>query len=436
MSTLKAGAGMTDITPPLGTSLAGYFQDRKATDVHDNTHCRALVLDNGDARVAIACCDLIAAQRKYVDRAKQTIAERSGIPPDHTLICCTHTHTGPSPCGLLGTPGEPGYMEWLVPRIADAVQLAVNRLQDACIGYGVGSEPSQVFNRRYLLKDGRTVMNPGRRNPDIVKPMGPTDPAVTVLVAQTPHGEPIALVANYTLHYVGTPEPTAVSADYFGAFSEAVQRLAGGRFVAMMTNGCCGDVNNVDVFHDQPGEGVPYGRMYRVASILAAEALKVWRQMEFTDSARLAGASSELTLARRTSPPEQLEADRRLVQDPPEKTPWRDIVYARERLLVDALPPTEDTWISAMAINDLALVGLPGEVFVELGLEIKQQSPFEHTATVELANDYVGYVPTPRAFEEGSYETELARSSRLVPEAGPAMVAEALRLLGEIAPPE
>ena len=434
MSHLKAGAAATDITPPLGTSLAGYFHDRKATDVHDNTFCRALVLDNGDARIAIACCDLIAAERKYLDRAKAIIADRSQIPPDHVLICCTHTHTGPSPCGLLGTPGEPAYMEWLVPRIADAVQLAVNRLQDARIGHGLGSEPSQVFNRRYLLKDGRTVMNPGRHNPDVVKPMGPTDPDVTVLVAETPDGEPIALVANYTLHYVGTPEANAVSADYFGAFGQAVQRMVGKPFVAMMTNGCCGDVNNMDVYHDQPGDDVPYGRMYRVANILAAEAVKVWRQMEFTDSARLAGKAAELTVQRRTTPPDQLEADRELAGAPPADADWHALAYARERLLVDRLPLSEDTWVSALAINDLALVGLPGETFVEHGLEIKKRSPFRQTATVELSNDYVGYVPTPKAFEEGSYETELARSSRLAPESGPAMVQEALRLLADIAP--
>jgi neutral ceramidase len=434
MSHLKAGAAATDITPPLGTSLAGYFHDRTAADVHDNTFCRALVLDNGDARIAIACCDLIAAERKYLDRAKAIIADRSQIPPDHVLICCTHTHTGPSPCGLLGTPGEPAYMEWLVPRIADAVQLAVNRLQEARIGHGVGSEPSQVFNRRYLLKDGRVVMNPGRHNPDIVKPMGPTDPDVTVLVAETPDREPIGLVANYTLHYVGTPEATAVSADYFGAFGRAVQRMVGKPFVAMMTNGCCGDVNNVDVYHDQPGEDTPYGRMHKVANILAAEAIKAWRQMEFADSARLRGKAAELTVQRRTTPPDQLEADRKPAAASPADADWHDLAYARERLLVDRLPLSERTWVSALSVNDLALVGLPGEIFVEHGLEIKKRSPFKQTATVELSNDYVGYVPTPKAFEEGSYETELARSSRLAPESGPAMVDEALKLLGGIAP--
>jgi len=427
---LKAGAATSNITPPLGTLLAGSFSPRESKDVHDELHAKALVLDNGETQIAIVVCDLIAAPRKYLDKSKQRIQERCAIPPENVLISCTHTHTGPSPCGLLGTPGEPEYMEWAAVKIADSVELALSRLQPARLGCGIGSEPGQVFSRRFRMKDGTVRMNPGPLNPEIVEPVGPTDPDVAVLAVESTDGEPICLLANYALHYVGGGSGTSISADYFAFFGDAVRKMIGTDFVVMMSNGFCGDINNIDVTKQREKQS-PYGQAHKVARIVAAEAIKVWKEIELTDEVELRSALSELAVRRRPVTPEMVAEAKEKLKTLPEKI-TRERVYAEEVIYLNEWPEEEQTWIQALAINDLGIVACPGEMFVELGLEVKRRSPFEATFAIELANDYAGYIPTVKAFDDGGYETWFARSSRMAPETGPAMVEEALRLLGQV----
>jgi hypothetical protein len=198
-----------------------------------------------------------------------------------------------------------------------------------------------------------------------------------------------------------------------------------------LSNGCCGDVNNVNVHADYV-ERKAYRQRERVATILAAEVMKVLQRTQFAPEARLGAELTTLTLRRRQPTTEQLASAEKLLHDEPKGTTAKH-AYAREWLHMRANPVLEDeTYISAMRIGELALVGLPGEIFVEHGLAIKQRSPFKHTCVVELANDWIGYIPTTRAFTEGSYETELIYSSRSQPEAGDRMVETALRLLEKL----
>jgi hypothetical protein len=288
-----------------------------------------------------------------------------------------------------------------------------------------------VFNRRFRMKDGTVRMNPGRLNPDIVEPVGPTDADVGVLVVESTEGEPICLLANYALHYVGGGPGTSISADYFAFFGDAVRKMMGKDFVVMMSNGFCGDVNNVDVTKEAPKEP-PYGQAQTVARILAAEAIRVWKEMQFADDVRLRSALSELTVRRRPVTAEMVAEAKQQLKTLPEND-TRGRVYANEVIYLSEWPEEEHTWIQALAINDLGIAACPGEMFVEFGLELKRRSPLKTTFTIELANDYAGYIPTVKAFDEGGYETWFARSSRMVPETGPQMVQEALRLLGTIA---
>jgi len=429
----RAGAAVSVITPPLGSSLAGSFTDRKAVDVHDDLAAKALVLERGDVRVALVVCDLICAPRRHLDEAKRLIQERCGIPRDHVMISCTHTHTGPATTGLLGAPAVEGYWDFAVPRIADAVQIACRRLRPAEIGFGAGSEPRCVFNRRFRMKDGSVQMNPGRLNPDIVEPAGPTDPEVGVFCVREAESHRIlAVVANYALHYVGGGDHDAVSADYFGCFGGALQHILGEPFVAIMANGCCGDVNNINV-REKPRALRPYEQMERVAGILAAEAAKVVHFMSFTDNGPIAVANAFVTARVRRPSAEQLAEDRRRIEadDFPDE---RERVYARERLLVAEEPAEISVQVQAMRLGGLALVAWPGEMFCRLGLDLKARSPAPTTFVVELANDYIGYVPTRRAFEEGGYETWLARSAKVAAGTGEAMVECGADLLARLFP--
>ena len=421
---LKAGTACLDITPPLGTAMPGYFHERRAGAVHDPLFVRAFALENGGTGIAVAVCDLIGVKRAYLDRAKARIAETTGLAPEQVLISCTHTHTG-------AATGDDAYTEWLIGRIADAVRLAWERREPAEVGWGRASEERLVFNRRYRMKDGSVQTNPGIGNPEVVEPAGPIDPDVGVLCLRRPGGGTLGLLANYSLHYVGVPEDAnTLSADYFGCFSTLIQRLRGESFVAALSNGACADINNIDVIGQIRPMNDHYQHTERVAARVAAAAFWAWNELAFTDDVPLGAAMTEIALKRRPLPS---EADRARAQEIEARVAARQPVTMGERAFaarvlrrMDDAPPETRTWVQALRIGDLALGSASGELFVELGLAIKQQSPFAQTMVIELANDSVGYLPTRRAYEEGAYEPE---ASLFGPGVGEQIVDEAMGLL-------
>lgn len=424
---LTAGASCLDITPPLGTPMRGYFQERTASTVHDPLHVRSFALEDSGAGVAIAVCDVIGISREYLDQAKALITETTGLPPEQVLISCTHTHTGPHT-------GDDPYTEWLWRRIADGVRIAWQAREPAQVGWARTSEERLVFNRRYRMADGTVQTNPGIGNPDVIEPAGPTDPEVGVMVLRRADGQTLGLLANYALHYIGIPDDhTAISADYFGFFSTSIQRLRGESFVAALSNGASGDINNLNVLGGVSPRNDRYQHCERAGAIVAANALWAWNEAEFTDHLPLAGALEEVTLQPR---PPATEADLERASEIEDRLAAGEPVLMGERSFqrrirrFEAEPPTAHvTAVQALRIGDLALVGAPGEFFVELGLEIKRRSPFAQTTVLELANDSVGYIPTLRAFEEGAYEPN---SSRYAPGFGELIVETAAGLLEQL----
>jgi hypothetical protein len=451
--TLRAGVATANITPFLGANLAGGMTNRLADHVHDELHVRALVIDNGEARIALAVCDLCVIAKAQVDQAKQMIARHTGIPATHVLVSATHTHSAPAAAHLFQSEPDPFYLDQLVFRIVDAVRNAVHRLEPARIGWGVGREESMVFNRRFFMKPGtipadpfgqttdRVQMNPPAESPNLIEPAGPTDPDVNVLAVVRPDGSPIAIAGNYALHYVGPGVNNDITADYFGAFAEAMARLVGASgshrerpFVAMMTNACSGNINNVD-FRAARERRAPYEQMYRVADIVAAEAYRVWRGMEFHDWVDLRASVENLDLGVRMPTGGEVAAAQALLgeADLGSNFTERPKIYARETVVMHGAWP--DVWtvpVQAIRIGDLGIATFPGEAFVELGLEVKAKSPFKPTFLVELANDYAGYIPTVEGHRQGGYETWRAKSSFLKAEAAPKMVGSALRQLKEL----
>lgn len=430
MAELQLGTAQVNITPPLGISLAGHFEERRATDIHDDLFVKTLVLSAGGTKLAIVVCDLILIIREDTDAAKALIAGECGIAPENVLIAGTHTHTGPTPMDILGVKREEAYMLGVRRKIADSVRMATLHMAPVEWGCGVGREERLVSNRRFRMKHGRVQMNPRKDDPNLIEPEGPTDPDVNVLCFRRPNDGTAGLLCNYALHYVGGGGVLEVSADYFAAFCEMIQRLKGERFQAILANGCCGDINNVYVKGVVRKAG-PYKHMWHVATVLAAEALKVTEFMEFSPSAELGASMEKFAIKRRTPGGAELE---RIKKD-------LDLLGGRETMLRQYLgehealkgqPMEDETYVQVLRIGDTALVGLPGEIFVEIGMEIKRKSPFKHTFVIELANDWIGYIPTERAFQGGGYETWLCRSSRAVPEAGRMMIESATRQLQKL----
>ena len=298
MPKLRAGAARACITPHIGCHISGYFNDRIAVDILDDTFAKAIVLDNGDSALAIVTLDLIAAHKEDLDRAKARAEDLTGIPAASILISCTHTHYGPAPVGLLDIPKEQAYMEWAMDRTSDAIKRAQYRLQPCRVAHISGQCAEETHNRRWLMKDGAVQMNPGFENPDMLRPAGPTDPEIALLAIETLDGAPIAALANYSLHYVGGPYHDRISADYFGAFDRALQRLAGSDFVAIMANGCCGDINNCDFTRPAPEYPYPFYQAERVANVVASRTYGAWQQArDFSDEAVLGACPSNRTSA-------------------------------------------------------------------------------------------------------------------------------------------
>lgn len=450
---LRAGAATATITPPLGASLAGYFTESFSRNNHDELKVKSVVLDNGSARVALAVCDLCVLPFEVVSNAKRLIAEQAQIPVSNIVISCTHTHSAPATLHIFQSKPDQDYLKWLTARIADSVIMATERLEPAKLGVGSGKEDTLVFNRRFYMKPGsikpnpfgeidRIQTNPGIGNPNVIKSSGPVDPTVGVLSIQASDGSPIALVGNYSLHYVGGQKSGDVSADYFAFWAQEVSRLAAvpsglanREFVAILTNGCQGDINNVDVFHPLP-KVEPYVRMKEVAGTLAKETLRVWKTIRYTDEVPLAGSEEWLPLKVRIPSSSALAAARKTLANSKDGSPYKlpAEVFARETVLVaESIPPVLPVSVQALRIGDLALTAFSGEPFVELGLEIRKKNPLRNVFPIGLANGHAGYVPTVEAMEMGGYETWLAKSSFLEKDAAPQMVQSMLRQLGKLA---
>jgi len=445
----RAGAAMSVITPKIGTSINGNFQEGFTQNIHDETHARGLVLDDGKTKIAIVTLDLCMAYRETLDNAKKRAAAYTGIPVVNMLISAIHTHSGGTACAVFGSTPDPDYLVFLEERAADAIIRANNNLEPARIGWGVGQEPSEVFNRRWKLKDGITFtnpfggedkvrMNPGFENPDLVGPAGPIDPEVPIIAVQSLDGKPIAVLANYSLHYVGGTKSGDISADYFGMFADRIGQMVGAdhetpNFVGIMTNGTSGDINNINFGESAPKAMKPYEKMGIVANTVAAEAYKVYQKITYHDWVPLASAQKEISLrVRKPDAAELKRAKKILAEVKGEKLLKRDELYARETVLINDFPDKKELILQAIQIGDLAITAVPCEIFVEIGLEIKEKSPFEQTFSISLANGYNGYLPTPKHHEWGGYETWRARSSYLEVNASNVVISNLLGLLDQL----
>jgi hypothetical protein len=446
---LRAGAATSNITPPLGVSINGGMSDRLAEHIHDELHARCLVLDNGQTKLAIVACDSCMLPQSILNQAKHLAHGHTGIPMDQMLISATHTHSAPASTGVFQSEPNEAYTKTLGVQIADGIRRAYHNLTPARVGWGTGSQPQHVFNRRWHMKEGvklpdpfggtaRVQMNPPQGSPNLVEPAGPTDPQLGILSVQTAEGRPLALVANYSLHYVGGVPGGEISADYFGAFADRVQQLlAADRldppFVAMMTNGTSGNINNIN-FRVAGEARAPYEQIRRVANDVAAEAARVAGSIEYHASVPLAMRESRLRLGRRATPKDDVAKARFILSQAKDKSLSRlEEIYARETVLLNEYPPVVETTVQALRIGGLGIGASPCETFVETGLAIKESSPLKPTFVVSLANDYGGYLPTAEHHELGGYETWRARSSFLEVAAEAKIRAKILELLQQAA---
>lgn len=425
---LMAGCARVNITPPVGVWLSGYGARTKPSDnVEDELFAKALVLSDANETLALVTTDLLWVPQGLTDEIRAIVTEKTSIPAQNVLVCASHTHFGPKVYSetALGPDTadnsvDQAYVKTLVRTTANAVFLAHRNMQAARIGAACGEAPEIVYNRRPVRPDGlvtttfhlseeiaatRQVVrdDDGRVRATFTYPdsqpqptFGAVDPDVWVLRVDTTEGALMASVVNFACHAVsGSTYPDwfySISAEYPGVMMTAVEKVEGG--LCLFTSGTAGDI-------------VPLKRgrepRFQIGRALAGEVIKTLQFLPTTDTVILSGKRTRIELPLK------------------EDLPPDAILNANE----DKTTLTAE--IQVLRIGDVYLLGLPGEVLVEVGLEIKKRSPVEKLLIVTLANDSIGYVCHRQAYDQGGYES--GPGANLAPGAAEILIEHALELI-------
>ena len=437
---LTAGLAITDITPPVGYRMSGYFRERLSTGTSNPLCAKAIVLRQGSESAALVFCDIIGLSLDVSSRVRRQVAKQSGIPAANILLAATHSHTGPLYFGALrkyfhdlavaklgSDPYEKvDYSSELVAKIVKAIRQADAAAKPVRLKAGVAEQKGLSFNRRFHMKNGTVRFNPGILNPDIVRVAGPIDPEVgIVFFNEASNDSAAAALVNFTLH-LDTVGGTKYAADYPYYLEQALREIYGDKFVLLFGTGTCGDINHIDVTKKERLKTGFIGKTLAETVNARAESL------ETVTEPALAVRSEIVQVPLQRYGPEKVAWARESIK----KVGTRELSFLEQveayKILALEMRNSETIGLEVQVFrlsNDVAVVGLPGEVFVDLGLAIKRASPFATTLVIELCQDAPGYIPTKKAFAEGSYETV---NSRIAPGGGEMMVDAAVRLLKEL----
>jgi neutral ceramidase len=445
---LIAATATADITPPVGYRHGGGYNEVISTGIHDPLYAKAMTVRQGDRAFVLVECDLLSVPATISADIRTRISQRMGIPSINVVIAATHNHGSPEFWGPLrdlfheasvrrfGTdPHEPiDYPKFLVDRILDAAQRAWNACEPMTIDLVVTRVEGLAFNRRFHMKDGTVLFNPGKSNPNVIRPAGPVDEEFPFLLFRDAQGKPkfsFSLFAIHTAVFGGTE----FGADFPGHLQELLQRKFGIEFTSIFAEGCAGDINHIQV-QDSRSQSNSVVESQRVGRTLFEAFESNLQNAQKLSSISIATLSRKVSVEIKEVSATQLERAKDLLLNQARNgapflslvDAWRDCHAWHERSLHGPSKPME---VQVLRMNtDTAIVFLPHEVFVELGIGIRSSSPFRNTMVVSLANDVDYYIPTRRAFEEGSYEVT---TCPLVPGCGERLATLAVELLNELA---
>lgn len=470
---IQVGMAEADITPPLKFPMAGYFHERLNEGTVDPLKAKAIVFRSDSQQAALVVCDLIGIAADFAKEVKTRASEQTGIPASHIIVSATHSHTAPdyskslyawmvrksSPDteapALEKDPERLAYIDKLISNTVDAIVRAHHAAAPAKLESGWTEQQTPVaFNRRFVQKDGSVRTWVGLEHEGTVRSAGPIDPEIPLLLVRDESGRMKGLVSNFALH-LDTVGGMKWSADYPSFISDVVRERLGSDVISIFGTGCCGDINHVnprgkernktDFIGKSLGETIVSG----VASLSPIdtprlEVRSVIVQVPLQEASQEAVAKSIATMkavnagesvdfydhvtAHKTLMIDQMRNSPRFAKD-------EDAMLARRVThSLSGVGPTIPVEINAICLGrDLAIVSLPGEVFVDLGLAIKRGSPFRNTMVIELSNCVeTFYVPTRAAFAGGGYETT---NSTVEHGAGELLVEESLKMLKSAAQP-
>ena len=392
---IKTGYGTADITPPVGAEMMGYYYKRYAKGAHDPLCAKALFLDDGKTEAALLAFDVSTLNESSYTPIAEVVAESGIVPLEHTLICAIQTHTGPVI--------TPEHARWMGERMVGALAQAKADLREAKLLTGTASIAGLAFNRRYFMKDGGVVTNPGKCNPDVVKPAGSAPESMRFVAIDRSAGGNL-LLSNVALH------PDTVAGDYFSAdypffIEQEVREHLAGTTGVVYTNGACGDINHWDVHNPSPQRG--FDEAERIGRSIGANLLAAMNDADPVAGDVVRAGKEKIVVPYAGTTAQQLEWAREVLSRPyPEGVDFTmDVVEATKIQRISQMSgDAGELEISAISVGDMAFVGVPAELFNETADRIEQASPFRVTVVICLAGSHIGYIPYERAFAEGGYE--------------------------------
>jgi len=451
MNTLQVGYAEVNINPPLGIGVYGYYVPRHAKGFLDDLKASALALRCGGTTVALIAVDTGSIESPEVKRYCATIAQKTGIPAENILISASHSHTAPfvNVMDMFDTPVEPiyEYAEFLGQRLADAVKLALDDVKPARMGYIVGRAPERVaYIRRYKMKDGSTMTCPPIDDPNIDHPIGELDQRVNVLRFDRDGAESVVLV-NYGLH-ADTIGGELLSADWPGYMRLTVEKaldgtkcmfFAGAQGDVGSTNvhPAGGDMNDTEISFDNEMKSPGMARF--VGRALAGTVLQVYDKVHYVEVDSLKALHKEVLIPANKATEEELPLAHKY-RELHEAGRDADIPYeamelttvVAEALRMCRLENAPDNFtldLIGVQIGSVAMVGIPGEPFTDIGVGIKETEGWSMIMPCALTNGSEGYYPVQSAYDEGGYE---ARTSPFKPGVAERIIEGGKALLDEM----
>ena len=459
---LRVGVAEVDITPPVGFPMAGYYHERLAEGSIDPLKAKAIVFRDKQTEAALVVCDLIGIATDLSKAVRQRASEKTGIPVANIILSATHSHTAPDYMKELylylgqenQAPLRKTYIEKLISGPVEAIVTAHAKAKPVSLESGSATEePTVSFNRRSVMRDGSVRTWMSHDHPDVVRAAGPIDPHIELLSIRDETGEPLGILSNFALH-LDTVGGMKWSADYPYFIEQSLRKGVGSNVISIFATGCCGDINHINPKSPARNKADYIGNAIGASIQRQLGQLKPLEQPHLVARSRIVQVPlQEATREDVAKSIQILDTARRK-----EKVEFLDHVTAYKKLMLDHFRHTEPhantvehiTWGLSRSLagigetipievnvitlgHDVAIVGLPGEEFVELGLAIKQGSPFRTTLVIELSNCVETiYVPNRAAYAGGSYEVT---NSAVKPGSGEMLVETALSLLREAATP-
>jgi hypothetical protein len=423
---LLSGAAAVNLEADDSMVIAGGIGPGKATGQEGQLRVVAVVLEKpGSAKVAIVACDVLFVTRDFVDAALVQIEKSTGIRPDHVLVNATHTHHAPCTASVHGYARDDTFARRVQDGIVKAVEEANARVAggDCEFLFKLGEENTVGANSRVLLSDN-TIWWTGPLD-DSFRHTGPFDPQLPVLAFRGSDQKLRALIYNHSTHTIGSRKPGVRSPSFYGLAAQELELQLG--CPVSFLEGASGSTHNIT--------GVPTDDAVRRMKKAVTEALA---QADAHPVTRLMSSKRPFQFKVRMF--DESVEDEKVSRYCRKRIPGGaegviNVFRDMRRQLKGEQGKTRETFLQAIVIGDVAIVGVPAEYFTIFGVDIKKRSPLRYTVVAELANDWIGYLPNLEAHELGGYQTWMGLHSYAEPGTGERAADSVVKMLEELAQP-